>query len=412
MVTQHEGILREDVRFIVTHYRQYWSKNDIHSEIRDLTQQPTPGGPNTAVQTPIHQSPAQSENPIRQHYDMWNETLPKFISFLDEFPHSNTILSQHFDFIKSALIFGRLPKIHIPAALPYSSESVPIEDSDVIFADEYYAARILRCTIEGEELQNKVLVVRDSSDLSTRTSFTIKDVISKFKDLLKQGIDPGIDVADMSAKRGDPITIQVPVSTIIPCLEDEGPRITHKSPPRNFLNLASKPKIFAEPACLSGKRPTNMPFDGDDPWNGDFFSILSDLLSTLRLDNLGSFGKQTTSPASVNFPNDFEQCQNFQIIGQAFSSSLWHKDSSAIGTWIRCLFGVKLWPIVPLMTEKDRQTFFELGPLWVPSDHSVPLIVLHPGDTLIMLPGNDNVHAPITLEDCGMEGGLSGMYGV
>jgi hypothetical protein len=35
----------------------------------------------------------------------------------------------------------------------------------------------------------------------------------------------------------------------------------------------------------------------------------------------------------------------------------------------------------------------------------VPVLALFPGDTLIMLAGNDNVHAPITMVDCYMTGG-------
>jgi len=47
------------------------------------------------------------------------------------------------------------------------------------------------------------------------------------------------------------------------------------------------------------------------------------------------------------------------------------------------------------------------GDDWTPSEkYSVPLIGLFPGDTLVMCPENHNVHAPVTIEDCGMSGGM------
>ena len=59
------------------------------------------------------------------------------------------------------------------------------------------------------------------------------------------------------------------------------------------------------------------------------------------------------------------------------------------------------------MNDAQWSEFLVKGEDWIPSqDHSVPVAAIFPGDTLLMLPGNHNAHAPITLEDCEMVGGM------
>lgn len=59
------------------------------------------------------------------------------------------------------------------------------------------------------------------------------------------------------------------------------------------------------------------------------------------------------------------------------------------------------------MSDTQWQEFLIEGENWQPADDSkIPLVFLYPGDTLLMMPGNHNVHAPVTLEDCGMSGGM------
>lgn len=59
------------------------------------------------------------------------------------------------------------------------------------------------------------------------------------------------------------------------------------------------------------------------------------------------------------------------------------------------------------MSRSQWEKFMEKGGQWTPElDQSIPLVLLQPGDTLIMLPGNYNVYAPITLADCAMDGGM------
>jgi hypothetical protein len=118
-----------------------------------------------------------------------------------------------------------------------------------------------------------------------------------------------------------------------------------------------------------------------------------------------SLGKQSPKTA-----RDVEECMQFDIMAQRFAASGRHKDSSAVGTWLTCQYGVKLWPIVSQMTDAQWSEFLAKGEDWIPSqDHSVPVVAVFPGDTLLMLPGNHNVHTPITLEDCEMVGECSGI---
>jgi hypothetical protein len=76
-------------------------------------------------------------------------------------------------------------------------------------------------------------------------------------------------------------------------------------------------------------------------------------------------------------------------------------------TWLRNLFGTKLWMIVPerLMTDQDWADFSRAGSSWNPETKSRALI-LGPGDVFFMPPGTRVIHAVLTLETCLMDGGM------
>lgn len=105
-------------------------------------------------------------------------------------------------------------------------------------------------------------------------------------------------------------------------------------------------------------------------------------------------------------PFDIGASQTFDIFGLSGAFSGAHLDFLG-GTWLRNLFGVKVWMIVPqhLMTEEDWSAFGRDGDSWDPKEKS-RAIILQPGDVFFMPPGVRVIHAVHTLDTCLMNGGV------
>ena len=109
----------------------------------------------------------------------------------------------------------------------------------------------------------------------------------------------------------------------------------------------------------------------------------------------------------VRRPADVAGCQRFTIYAQRGAYSGAHADSLN-GTWVKCLKGLKIWIIFPKLHDGEDQSGFESqGSDWIPQNpEDAQMIVLTPGDVLIMPAGEAVVHAPITAEDALMIGGM------
>ncbi|KJZ68061.1 hypothetical protein HIM_12546 [Hirsutella minnesotensis 3608] len=93
----------------------------------------------------------------------------------------------------------------------------------------------------------------------------------------------------------------------------------------------------------------------------------------------------------------------FSLFAQRGCFTGFHVDSPD-GTWVRNMWGLKVW-IFPSRRDLADITKFEAqGDEWIPE--SIRVIVLEPGDTLIMPPGEIIPHAVLTLEDSHMVGGM------
>jgi len=77
------------------------------------------------------------------------------------------------------------------------------------------------------------------------------------------------------------------------------------------------------------------------------------------------------------------------------------------GTWVRCLFGSKLWWIVPqsVLDDNDWERLASKGKDWDPGDKA-RAIRLGPVDLLLLPPGEKIIHAVLTPEVCLMNGGM------
>lgn len=289
-----------------------------------------------------------------------------------------TKLSQSFDHIKNVLKFGRLPRIYVDPSLSHIPGDSSMEDADVLYFDQAGADRFLR---RKPDLKGKVIVVRD--DQPPKGSF------ESFVSYYSQWPDIKVECQHLTKPENDDhFTDNLEFKEIMADLRDPNPRITSPDhPPYNILNLASR-TYRPRPLCLSQER----------------FTLLDQLLFEARSYATKSAGKTVTSKTGNRYSCDCEDCLSFEIAGQAWSASLWHKDSSGVGTWVRCECGLKLWPIVISPSSRQIDDFAAEGESWKPTDF--PVIALFPGDIMIMWPENWNLHGPITRKDCHMTGGM------
>lgn len=131
------------------------------------------------------------------------------------------------------------------------------------------------------------------------------------------------------------------------------------------------------------------------------YRLLDNLVRGAKADYAGRTGKKTYLT-----PFDVGTSQSFEILGLRGAFSGAHMDALG-GTWLRNLFGTKLWMIVPerLMTDQDWVDFSRAGSSWNPGTKS-RAIILGPGDVFFMPPGTRVIHAVLTLETCLMDGGM------
>lgn len=117
------------------------------------------------------------------------------------------------------------------------------------------------------------------------------------------------------------------------------------------------------------------------------------------------YSKQT-GKRTFSTPFDVDNSQSFEILGLRGAFSGAHMDALG-GTWLRNLFGTKLWMIVPqyLMQNEDWAAFGREEASWNPGTKS-RAIILRPGDVFFMPPGARVIHAVLTLETSLMDGGM------
>jgi len=115
-------------------------------------------------------------------------------------------------------------------------------------------------------------------------------------------------------------------------------------------------------------------------------------------------GKKVLSASAVR-DTSIEGCLKFMIAGQRGVFSGPHLDILN-GTYIKCLSGLKIWSLFPDLSAEEEVQFEGDGDQWDFQPGRARLVVLKPGDTFFMPPGLRVVHAPLTLEDCIMSGGM------
>ncbi|OCK84585.1 hypothetical protein K432DRAFT_281156, partial [Lepidopterella palustris CBS 459.81] len=106
----------------------------------------------------------------------------------------------------------------------------------------------------------------------------------------------------------------------------------------------------------------------------------------------------------------FHSYGSFNLFAQRGAVSGSHVDWLN-GTWARCVTGLKAWPVMTDLSSEEMETYKKErkdggGDMYLPTKGRFKMVVLEPQDTLIMPPGTIVVHAPITVEDSLMDGGM------
>ncbi|KAH8586737.1 hypothetical protein B0O99DRAFT_700856 [Bisporella sp. PMI_857] len=319
-----------------------------------------------------------SENPVEQHVDIWNNKFPEFVEKIKDLPNTGTKLDSCFNFIKDAQRFGRRPRIYIhPKLQPaFGRGDSTLEDADLVYLSYNLAVEQLQESLHS--YANKVIIIRDTFVVSRKV-----DTLESFISYHKQWPENKVGVQDFSqlldAKHS---AREFPISKILEDLADPNPRLTPENPPRNLLDLAPRgpfPHLYL----------------------GDNYTILDELLAKAKAHAIDSISKTGKRRHPLKDPDIHTL---YEMLAQAYSGSLWHKDSIGAGAVLENVFGIKLWAIIVRMTDEQRLQFKADGEDWRPADQSVPLVCLLPGDRIFMQPGFDNVHGVITLRTSYMRG--------
>ncbi|KAF2491318.1 hypothetical protein BU16DRAFT_468251 [Lophium mytilinum] len=185
----------------------------------------------------------------------------------------------------------------------------------------------------------------------------------------------------------------IPTAEVLQRLEKAKKHLSNDSLPYNLLNLrdvVEKPI----PDILERRRFQLIP------------SLSDRALSKTGPDSVA--GKPHTDPiknAAGEPYIDFYSCRSFNLYAQRGAVSGCHIDWLN-GTWARLWTGLKAWPVMTNLTEQEMEDYKKFESLYLPKKGRLEMIVLEPGDTLIMPPGTMVVHAPITIEDALMDGGM------
>lgn len=251
------------------------------------------------------------------------------------------------------------------------------DDADVW----YVTGSEMEGLIDEEVSLQKPIVIRPSQQL--KSNGTLDQFLEVLGDNLKSDT---VDVQDFSTTDKDPV--QLPVDLVIKRIKN-GDALSNGRLPMNLLSLKFLGQASPAPAFLNRPR----------------FGLIPAISSHLEVEYARKkpAGKRVRAAATKAREVDLVESMTFSLFAQRGSFTGFHVDSPD-GTWVSSLWGLKAW-IFPSRADRANMTSFEAkGDDWKPE--SIALIVLEPGDVLIMPPAEIVPHAVLTLEDSHMVGGM------
>ncbi|KDN70414.1 hypothetical protein CSUB01_11680 [Colletotrichum sublineola] len=312
------------------------------------------------------------EQTIRSKYDgLIQELLSECREAKRHCPSIHTRWFQSLDLLERLFPDGR----DIPFAQISTSSDSP--NGDVWYTTEEELARVL----DEEVPLSRPIVIRPSRPLPSCNG------LDEFFALLTSHFKDGtVDVQDMSTESKDPIRMSI--NEVVRRMA-EGSDLKHGRLPINLLNLRFLGQVSPGPSFLNRRRFGIIPAINsrlEAQWNGEAV--------------VGKRGYATILGAREV---DLVASTTFSLFAQRGSMAEIHVDNPD-GTWVCNLGGLKIW-IFPTNRSRDMMELFEKeGDDWVPE--AVNIIVLEPGDILVMPPGQIIPHAVLTLADSHMVGGM------
>ena len=244
-------------------------------------------------------------------------------------------------------------------------------ESDVCCMSWEYCKRQIEC---GSGFGKPAIISESFADRAEWTP-------SRYADLLELAFEgTQVDIKWHQSPQPE----RVPVSRLVDLLRCQSSAAQSENPP-NVLNL---------PEITDAVSPSFLRIDR--------FRLLNLVMERCRANFQQHIGKQVHLTAF-----DIGSCRKFNILGWPGAFSGPHVDSSG-ATWVRNLFGHKLWMFVPkpAMDPEDWERFAKDGDRWDPRGKGRG-VILEPGDVFVMEPGL--IHAVYTLGDtepCLMTGGM------
>lgn len=159
--------------------------------------------------------------------------------------------------------------------------------------------------------------------------------------------------------------------------------------PINLLNLRGMNISSVAPEFLGNAR-------------FDVIPAINSRLQNASAPTSASVGKQSVAAVVQGREVDLISSSTFSLFAQRGCFTGFHMDCPD-GTWVANCFGRKVWMFPACRNADSLQEFASEGDNWAPN---VRIVVLDPGDTLIMPPGEIVPHAVLTIEDCFMTGGM------
>jgi hypothetical protein len=297
-------------------------------------------------------------------------------------------------------------QIWTPAGSEIGRGSVSREEADLWYLSPLEFKKLL----ETNEPIRKCLIIRQRWE-SRSDEDTIENFLRQVNGMFGS---TSVEIQDLSGEKKIPN--RVPTQQYIDIIRNSlrgRRRLSKSQPPYNLLNLKANVvqaqhdafaihDIFA--AAISDHLDR---FNLLDVLCQRADSTLKEMVST-RPDHIPESNAGKAKRSATFFGNniDLQSCRKFGLFAQRGCFSGWHVDVLN-GTYVKCVAGIKAWFVHqhPL-TDAEKEAFAKDGQNWQPDPSRVKLIILQPGDTLYMPAGELVPHAPITVFDCLMRGGM------
>ncbi|CAK4033271.1 Hypothetical predicted protein [Lecanosticta acicola] len=282
-----------------------------------------------------------------------------------------------------------LRKIHFASRWQKDDKSVTEKDADVWELDE---EDLTQRSLRGESFPKPVISKQKFGDSGALS-------LEGYMDKLRSTYAGNLKIAVHDGVTGTPETL--PVDELLQHLEKV---IENSKDNTDIDQLSAESNSTTENMHLNAlSLPETTKADLPRIASLDRFLLLSKLIDRWKAINCGN---NLVGKIAEATPFDIASCLEFNILGCPGAFSGAHRDLIG-GTWVRTLFGRKIWWVVDWekLSDEEREATATQGKTWQPNG-TERAILLEPDDVLIMPHERPVVHAVLTLETALMRGGM------